>query len=103
MSKLSCKPNIAIDGPAGSGKSTVARELAHRLGFLYVDTGAMYRAVTYFAIKTGTDVEDEQQLSALVKGMRFSLIRYTKDNIVTLWCNGEDVTPHLREKVVAGN
>ncbi|HBG22023.1 MAG TPA: cytidylate kinase, partial [Peptococcaceae bacterium] len=39
----------------------------------------------------------------LVKGMRFSLIRYTKDNIVTLWCNGEDVTPHLREKIVAGN
>ncbi|MDD2555532.1 MAG: (d)CMP kinase [Syntrophaceticus sp.] len=100
---MSRKPNIAIDGPAGSGKSTVARELAHRLGFLYVDTGAMYRAVTYFAKKTGTDVEDEQELSTLVKGMRFSLIRYTKDNIVTLWCNGEDVTPHLREKIVAGN
>lgn len=47
---MSRKPNIAIDGPAGSGKSTVARELADRLNLLYVDTGAMYRAVTYFAL-----------------------------------------------------
>jgi cytidylate kinase len=61
---VSRKPNIAIDGPAGSGKSTVARELADRLNLLYVDTGAMYRAVTYFAIKSGIGVENEAVLSA---------------------------------------
>ena len=49
---------VAIDGPAGSGKSTVARALARRLGFLYLDTGAMYRALTWLAMREGVDVED---------------------------------------------
>lgn len=95
------RPNIAIDGPAGSGKSTVAKELAHRLGMLYVDTGAMYRAVTYFALKSGIDIENEVELDALVRKIRFSLVRFIKDNNVTLWCNGEDVSPYLREKEVS--
>ena len=98
---MSRKPNIAIDGPAGSGKSTVARELADRLNLLYVDTGAMYRAVTYFALKSGIGVENEAELDALVKDIRFSLVRFTKSGTVVLWCNGEDVSPFLREKEVS--
>ena len=50
---------VAIDGPAGSGKSTVARRLAERLGFRYVDTGAMYRALTWLALERGVDLDDD--------------------------------------------
>ena len=56
---------VAIDGPAGAGKSTVARALAERLGFRYVDTGAMYRALTWLALARGLDLDDEEELAAL--------------------------------------
>jgi cytidylate kinase len=101
VSKMSRKPNIAIDGPAGSGKSTVARELASRLGMIYVDTGAMYRAVTFFALQAGIAPENKEELDALAKGIRFSLVRYMKEGNIALWCNGEDVSSHLREKDVS--
>jgi cytidylate kinase len=58
---------VAIDGPAGSGKSTVARELAGRLGFLYLDTGAMYRALTWLARREGVSLEDGEALAALAR------------------------------------
>ena len=58
---------VAIDGPAGAGKSTVARHLAERLSFRYVDTGAMYRALTWLALERGVDPEDEGGLSALAE------------------------------------
>ncbi len=95
------RSNIAIDGPAGSGKSTVARMLAQRIGYLYIDTGAMYRAVTYYALRSGLDLGDEEELVSLVKKMHFSLVRNIKDDTVTLWCSGEDVSPFLREKEVS--
>jgi cytidylate kinase len=56
---------IAIDGPAGAGKSTVAREVARRLGYRYLDTGAMYRAVALAALDTGTDLDDARSLAGL--------------------------------------
>ena len=56
---------VAIDGPAGSGKSTVARGLAERLGFRYLDTGAMYRALTWLALEDGVDLDDGPALEAL--------------------------------------
>lgn len=52
--------NIAIDGPAGAGKSTIARAVAERLGIIYLDTGAMYRAVAYFVLSSGAAVDDEK-------------------------------------------
>jgi cytidylate kinase len=58
---------VAIDGPAGAGKSTVARALAQRLGFRYLDTGAMYRALTWLAMQRGLDLGDEQSLAALAR------------------------------------
>jgi len=94
-------PNIAIDGPAGSGKSTVARAVAQKLGFLYVDTGAMYRAVTYLALKGSFNFSDKASLAALAGEARFSLVHYLKQGAVALWCNGEDVTPFLRTREVS--
>jgi CMP/dCMP kinase len=58
---------VAIDGPAGAGKSTVARGLAERLGFRYLDTGAMYRALTWLALEEGADLEDEPALAELAR------------------------------------
>ncbi len=99
MSRL---PNIAIDGPAGSGKSTVARAVAQRLGFLYVDTGAMYRAITYLALKQQIDLDNQEALGALAKGTRFSIVHFSQSGSISIWCNGEDVTPYLRNWDVTG-
>jgi cytidylate kinase len=89
-------PNIAIDGPAGSGKSTVARLAAQRLGYLYVDTGAMYRAITYLALKSHIDMDDQEALGRLAAEARFSVVHYCGNGASELWCNGENVTPYLR-------
>jgi len=84
---------IAIDGPAGAGKSTIARSLARRLGFAYIDTGAMYRAVALWALKAGIDVDDPLRLEQLA---RQAQIEFTAgDNTVRL--NGEDVTTAIRD------
>ena len=93
---MSRRPNIAIDGPAGSGKSTVARLVARRLGYLYVDTGAMYRAITYLALKAAIDLEDHQALGALAAAVKFSAVHYSGSGEIKLWCNGEDISPYLR-------
>jgi cytidylate kinase len=81
---------VAIDGPAGSGKSTVARGLAQRLGFRYLDTGAMYRALTLLALEDGTDLDDEASLAALA---RESPVRFNCDRVSV---RGEDVTEAIR-------
>ncbi len=85
---------IAIDGPAGSGKSTVARIVARRLGFLYIDTGAMYRALTLKAIKKGIDFKDKKALIALSKNMDIELKR--SDDTLRVYLGKEDVTEEIR-------
>lgn len=65
--------NIAIDGPAGAGKSTVAKMVGEKLGYLYIDTGAMYRALTYVALKKSVNIEDGQSLRALLDTINISL------------------------------
>jgi len=87
---------IAIDGPAGAGKSTIARSLASRLGFTYIDTGAMYRAVALWALRAGIDLEDLHRLEQLALAAR---IEFTADRTVQL--NGEDVTAAIREPRVS--
>ncbi|MEE9392199.1 MAG: (d)CMP kinase [Planctomycetota bacterium] len=61
---------VTIDGPAGAGKSSVARQLAERLGFRFLDTGAMYRAVTWAALDSGADLDDEKALARLAEGLK---------------------------------
>jgi cytidylate kinase len=84
---------VAIDGPAGAGKSTIARSLAQRLGFTYIDTGAMYRAVALWALRVGVDLDDLHRLEQLAKEARIEFV--AGENTVRL--NGEDVTAAIRE------
>jgi cytidylate kinase len=83
---------IAIDGPAGAGKSTVAKGLAVRLGFLYIDTGAMYRAVALWALRTETQLTDMHRLEQLALASHIELTDGGKRVIL----NGEDITESIR-------
>ncbi len=65
--------NIAIDGPAGAGKSTIARKLAEELGYVYVDTGAMYRAMSLFFLEQGIAASNEQDISAAASFIYFAI------------------------------
>ena len=90
--------NIAIDGPAGAGKSTIAKKLAQKLGYVYVDTGAMYRAMAYYFLQQGIDKTDEAAINAAVDGADVTL-RYV-DGAQQVLLNGEDVTGSLRSEQV---
>lgn len=89
---------IAIDGPAGSGKSTTARMLAEKIGFIYLDTGAMYRAVTYFALQHGVSPEDGRALEAITRkiAITFEMI----NGVNHVFINDEDVTEAIRSPEV---
>lgn len=84
---------IAIDGPAGAGKSTVAKEIAGRMGLKYLDTGAMYRALTYQVLRHGLDPADEQSVTQLVEKTTISFAAEQNRRIL---CDGEDVTDKIR-------
>ena len=87
--------NIAIDGPAGAGKSTVAKAVAKELGIIYLDTGAMYRATAYTAIKNGIDVSDEVGVSEMLKNLTMDVVY--EDGAQQIIVNGFNTTPYLRE------
>lgn len=85
--------NVAIDGPAGAGKSTIAKAAAKELGFIYVDTGALYRAVAYNAVKTGA-IDDEQKIINMLDLTKVEL-KYV-NGVQAVYLNGEDVSAFIR-------
>lgn len=92
--------SIAIDGPAGAGKSTVARAVAKRLGLAYLDTGAMYRAVTLAALRQDANLHDNQALKNLAERLTLDILcDKTGENLIFL--NGENVTEAIRDPQVS--
>ncbi|MBQ8612419.1 MAG: (d)CMP kinase [Oscillospiraceae bacterium] len=91
--------SIAIDGPGGAGKSTLARRLAGELDFIYVDTGAMYRAIGLYALRAGVSTKDEEAVAALLPKIRLEL-RYV-DGAQVILLNGEDVSSAIRAEEVS--
>ncbi|MDA8428776.1 MAG: (d)CMP kinase [Geobacteraceae bacterium] len=85
---------IAIDGPSGAGKSTVAHLLAERLGYLQIDTGAMYRAVAYLMHQAGVDTEDRDAVERFCRDIDIRLDR--SDGFQRVFANGQEVTGHIR-------
>jgi cytidylate kinase len=94
---LSKRITVAIDGPAGAGKSTLARRIAAKLGYLYVDTGAMYRAVALWAMRAGVSLSDMHRLEQLANEARIDLDPATE----AVRLNGEDISADIRTPEVA--
>lgn len=94
---MSTRIVVAIDGPAGAGKSTIARRVAERLGFIYIDTGAMYRAVALWALRTNVDLADMHRLEQLAIAASIEL----PPRSATVLLNGEDVTAAIREPAIS--
>ncbi|MDC7279745.1 (d)CMP kinase [Butyrivibrio fibrisolvens] len=90
--------NVAIDGPAGAGKSTIAKAIAKKLGYVYVDTGAMYRAMALFFLRSNISKDDEAKISSVVDDINVS-IKY-EDGAQHVILNGEDVTGLIRTEEV---
>ncbi len=97
---------IAIDGPAASGKTTIGKMLAARLDYLFLDTGFMYRAVTYAALEYGVDIEDETAVYALLLTLDIDVEaanEATDGRLYTAWLNGRDVTWDIRTAEIDKN
>ena len=90
--------NIAIDGPAGAGKSTIAKAVAKDLEFIYVDTGAMYRAMALYLIRQGISPEEKEKMEDACRQADISIVY--EDGAQQVILNGENVTPYLRKEEV---
>lgn len=89
---------IAVDGPGSSGKGTVARRVAEVLGYQFVDTGAMYRAVGLFALRRGVALDDATATAAIAEGLRFRFA--FEEGKLRVWADDEDVTTQIRGEAV---
>ncbi|MGB3205704.1 MAG: (d)CMP kinase, partial [Crinalium sp.] len=95
------QPIVAIDGPAGAGKSTVTREVAKQLGLLYLDTGAMYRAVTWLVLQSGIALDDESAIAELVSQCQIKFVENQQnESSPKIFINNNDVTSAIRSMEV---
>jgi len=85
---------VAIDGPAGSGKSTVAKKIALKLGLIYIDTGAMYRTVALFCMRKGIDTKNEEEVANVLSEINMEIAQ--ENGIQKIFLDGEDVTDKIR-------
>ena len=92
--------SVAIDGPSGAGKSTLARAAAKELGFVYVDTGAIYRTVACHALRRGVDPQDGSAVERLLPEISISM-EYDGSGLQRMYLNGEDLTDHIRTQEVS--
>ena len=90
--------SVAIDGPAGAGKSTIAKLLAKKMGYIYVDTGAMYRAMAVYFVQNNVNPDDEREINAAVTGVNIT-IEYM-DGVQQVILNGDNVTGMLRTEEI---
>lgn len=90
--------SVAIDGPSGAGKSTLAKRLAKELGYIYVDTGAMYRSIGLFGLREGADLHSAQAMEALLPRIHLELASI--DGAQHIYLNGEDVSETIRQEQV---
>ena len=98
------QPIIAIDGPAGAGKSTVTRRVAHELGLLYLDTGAMYRAITWLVMNSSLPLDDEEAIASLIKDVEIVLTSPSQVDLPTVVSiDGKEVTTAIRTPEVTAN
>ncbi len=91
--------SVAIDGPAGAGKSTVAKKVAKKMDLLYIDTGAMYRAITFLVLQEGIAIDDEQKIINIAKNTTFD---FSKDGS-EIFVNGENRSKEIRTPMVSEN
>jgi CMP/dCMP kinase len=98
INEVARRPIIAIDGPAGAGKTTTAREVARRLGFIYLDTGSMYRAIALAVLRNQVDLSNPEQIAMIAEGVNIS-IRY-ENELQRVYLNDENVTEILRSPEV---
>jgi len=97
---------IAIDGPAAVGKSTMGKLIARELGFLYIDTGAIYRAITWKVLKNNINIKDEEMISHLVSDIRLNIERINNQSLndyYRIFVDGEDVTGEIRNPRIDQN
>ena len=87
--------NVTIDGPGGSGKSTIAKLITKKMKIAYLDTGAMYRAMGYYALENGIAVDDEESVIKLLDGLDMKL--WEENGVQQVAVNGKNVTPFIRE------
>ncbi|MBR1747783.1 MAG: (d)CMP kinase [Clostridia bacterium] len=91
--------NITLDGPGGSGKSTIAKLVAKKMGISYLDTGAMYRAMGYYALSKGIAVDDEKAVLEMIKNVEMKL--WQENGVQQVSVNGINVTPYIREHEIS--